>query len=113
MVDLAVSAHGRRMIWPVNKDQSIFDVGTMESWISETVASPRFSPWLAGLFAASAALLAAIGIYGVISLFGVGVTDPTTFVVIPVLILMVAFLAIYLPARRATRVDPLKVLPQE
>ena len=43
-------------------------------------------------------------------LFGVSPTDPLTFVVTPVLLLAVALAATYLPARRASRVDPAKTL---
>jgi len=43
-------------------------------------------------------------------LFGVTPTDPATFGVIPILLILVALLASYLPARRAARVDPMTSL---
>jgi len=43
-------------------------------------------------------------------LFGIGATDPNTFIWIPVLLAAVSFFACYLPARRAARLDPIKAL---
>ena len=57
---------------------------------------------LAGAFALTR-LLASL-------LFGVGATDPMTFVWIPILLAAVSFFACYLPARRAARLDPIKAL---
>jgi ABC-type lipoprotein release transport system permease subunit len=46
-------------------------------------------------------------------LFGVGPTDPLTFAAVPLLLVCVALLACWLPARRAAKIDPIAALRHE
>jgi putative ABC transport system permease protein len=67
-----------------------------------TIAALGMVLGLAGSFAVARALST--------MLFGVGTSDPPTFIAAPVLLVLLAALACYLPIRQARRLDPLKAI---
>jgi putative ABC transport system permease protein len=150
----------------IDKDLPIHSFKPLEKSVDELSADRRFSTMLLAAFAAVAALLATVGVYGVVSytvtqrtheigirmalgaqaasvvslvmrqgaklaaagvsmglaasfgltrmmeslLFGVSALDSTTFALTTVFLVSVALVACYLPARRATKVDPMVAL---
>src|SRR5882724_3381292 len=163
---MSLATSVRNAIWAVDKDQPVANIDTMDHIVSEAIARQRFSMLLLGIFAGLALVLAAVGIYGVMSysvaqrrheigirialgaqradvlrltmkqglklvglglliglasafvltrvmaslLFGISATDPATFASICVVMVGVAALANYIPALRATKVDPIVAL---
>jgi putative ABC transport system permease protein len=159
----------RQAVLAVDPRQPVYAFNTMDELVAADVALPRLNMLLSGTFAAVALLLAAVGIYGVMSyavsqrtreiglrmalgaratdalrsvvgrgmatagigiglglaasfgltrllqsqLFGVGALDPLVFGGVSLLLAAIALLASWLPARRATRVDPLIALRHE
>ena len=165
----AMSQAIKQQIWKVDSQLPVSEVKTMSEVTAASFAARRFNMLLLALFAGLALMLAAVGIYGVMSyavtqrtqeigirmalgaratdvlrliirngmtltllgvviglggayaltrllttlLFGVKPTDTVTFVAVSALLIVVALLACYLPARRATKVDPLVALRYE
>jgi len=156
----------KERIWSVDKTLPISKIATMDQLISDSLVRRRLYMILLAVFAGAALLLAAVGIYGVMSysvsqrtnemgirialgaqakdvlllimkrglkvalagmaigiaaafaltrlmsslLFGVSATDPFAFGAVAAALMLVALLGCYLPARRATRVDPITAL---
>jgi putative ABC transport system permease protein len=159
----------REAVTKLDRNVLLSQIRTIDSYISATLAEPRFNSLLLGVFAGVALLLTAIGLYGVVAysvsqrtqeigvrmalgarggdvfrlvvgqgvklallgvglglgaalalarlveklLYGVSATDPLTFAGVALLLMGVASLACWIPARRATKVDPLIALKYE
>jgi putative ABC transport system permease protein len=166
MNPLLLSGSIEQAIWKVNKNQAVANIETLEEIKSQSIAPARLRTALLAMFAGIALLLAAVGIYGVVSysvaqraremairralgaapgdllklvvgktmlivlvglalgagaalaltrvlaslLYDTSPTDRVTFVGMPLLLLLVALMASYLPARRATKIDPMIAL---
>ena len=165
----AMFAGIRKQIQSVDKDQAVFNVLTLEELHSDSIALRRFFMLLLSVFALLTLILAAVGIYGVMSyavsqrtqeigirmalgarrvdvlklilkggialalagiatglitalaltrllesvLFGVTPTDALTFALGSLGLVIVAVVACLIPARRATKVDPIVALRYE
>ncbi len=165
----ALTAAVMRAVQSIDKDVPVAEVATFESVLAREASPRRFNAALFAVFAGLALVLAATGVYGVLSysvtqrthevgirmalgarrgdvlrlfmgqgmrlvllglvvglagalaltrlmsslLFGVSTTDVTTFVVVSVGLILIGMFACYIPARRATKVDPLVALRYE
>jgi putative ABC transport system permease protein len=164
----ALAPSVQRALLAVDAHLPVANVRTMEQVVGESIARQNFNMVLLTIFGVIALLLAAIGIYGVMSysveqgaheigvrlalgaerrdilalivgrgmrlaiigvalgvaaafggarvlskmLFGVGSTDPSTYVAVVATLGTIAFFACYLPALRATRLDPIIAMRQ-
>jgi len=166
---MSLAADLRRIVAEVDPEVVVFDIQTMEAQLDQTVTAERFWMRTLGIFAALALVVAAVGIYGVVSyavaqrtheigvrmalgaqrtdvlkmvirqgmvmsvggvivgvlgavaatrllsswLYGIEATDPATFATVAVVLIGIALLATYVPARGAARVDPVNAMRSE
>jgi putative ABC transport system permease protein len=164
-----LAAAVRNQVWALDREQPVYDVKTLDELLAGSVAPRRFIMLLVTLFSAFALVLAALGIYGVVSysvnqrtreigirmalgarrgevlglivaqglvlaligvaaglagayavtramtelLYGVRPMDPLTLVAVSSLLMAVALMATLVPARRASRIDPMVALRYE
>ena len=87
-------------------------LGATTSHVRRLIIGKGLKLVLSGLVIGLVSALALKRVIGKL-LFGVSPTDPTTFLVIGLLMIAVALLACWIPARRATKVDPLLALRSE
>ncbi|HEV3220003.1 MAG TPA: ABC transporter permease [Candidatus Acidoferrales bacterium] len=87
-------------------------LGAQRSQVLWLVLSQSAQPALTGVGLGLIGCLAATRLLRSF-LFGVSVSDPATFIAVPILLTMVVLLACYIPARRAMRVDPTVALRHE
>jgi putative ABC transport system permease protein len=87
-------------------------LGAQVSDVLKLVIGQGMKPVLVGV---ALGLVASVALTRLIKslLFGVSTTDPATFAAIAVLLALVALLACFVPARRATRVNPMIALRGE
>jgi len=64
---LIIASAVRATVNSLDPDQAVYNLRTMQQWVSASVGEPRFRTWLIGAFAIIAMVLTAIGVYGVMS----------------------------------------------